>query len=590
MEAHIKTSLLSTALLVPVLWLSTSFAQDRKTIEEYWSEAGVHIDHINYENMDCFYGSQNFRSCIAGIDSLGEHLTPKVKLIPKEALNDSDVAQGAIVKELREFVLVEKPTKPKDQSLHSFIKQRNIEYQKLKQLNESLHKKIMLSSNFDEELNKEHVDFEAIKNELVAQIKANPVKQNILSIIAAQFENDMLSVMDAHTYDLPTAYADSMGDMVNASYYGVGLVVQLVDKSLVIKDLKKDSPADLSKRIKKNDILIRVDDFSTEQVEDYEFDDVTNKLTGENDSSVTLTLRRGEQIYEVTLKRKKLQVSNVVSKVLTDFDDNRIGYIKVDTFVDNRACEEVAKQIHVLHLEKISGLILDLRNNGGGYLEQARCIAGLFVGNKAVVGVKNILFRKQEIRYLRAMPLLQNGLVSNEEKPPYPAKQYTQLPMVTLINEGSASASEIVAGALQHLKRSWILGETSFGKGSVQKLRYKPTNHKIMRARTEEKFYQPSGLTNQAVGIQADITVPFKPDATEDERFSPRELDLFPEAFSAEGQSWQQPRAEQVKSLENCIEKKELSKKKYFQLKADDPEVDVDYQLLVAQEVFGCPQ
>jgi carboxyl-terminal processing protease len=249
--------------------------------------------------------------------------------------------------------------------------------------------------------------------------------------------------------------------------------------------------------------------------------------------------------------------------------------------MDATACKQIAEEIRRLEAEQVSGYILDLRANGGGQLQQARCIAGLFLGDRPIVGTKSLA--SQKIDWLRALhpnagpelPAIWHfpGFVFDV---PSKAEQLTQSPVVVLIDAYSASASEIVAGAIQDHGRGWLVGERSFGKGTVQTLL---TNQipgaQVYIGRTTSRFYLPSGRTNQLVGVLPDFEVPFQAAASSLERFAAREADLYPHALISENSVWAQPRKEQVTRIQNCM--------------ASQSSLEgSDNQLLVAQQVLSC--
>jgi carboxyl-terminal processing protease len=234
--------------------------------------------------------------------------------------------------------------------------------------------------------------------------------------------------------------------------------------------------------------------------------------------------------------------------------------------MDRNACEVIGQKIEKLTADGAKGLVFDLRGNGGGLLDEAICIGGLFAGQKVIVKVKDLEAN------------------SFEDKPSF-HDSITSLPLVILIDAGSASASEVVSGAMQDHRRAWILGERSFGKGTVQAPQ--PfLSRDIVLFRTIQRFYQPLGRTNQLVGIFPDFEVPATPDATADERFRLREADIYPHALKAESGDWKQPRPDEVSAVGACVAKDSLAKKAYAAAKAK--KAAVDYQLLSAEEVLKC--
>jgi carboxyl-terminal processing protease len=214
-------------------------------------------------------------------------------------------------------------------------------------------------------------------------------------------------------------------------------------------------------------------------------------------------------------------------------------------------------------------MILDLRGNGGGQLELGRCIAGAFLPAATPVVIERPV----------SGPIFLEKVLETREEPA------TTLPMVTLVDAGSASASEIVAGALQDHARSFIVGERSYGKGTVQGLTPLKHNSKILKAQTIARFYLPSGRTNQIEGIIPDITAYRVPNPTEDDKLAYREEDLYPNALPAVGTPWKQPRPQVIGKLEQCLSSGTAGKR--FD-KAQSEAVAPDYQLIVGEETLRC--
>jgi carboxyl-terminal processing protease len=277
-------------------------------------------------------------------------------------------------------------------------------------------------------------------------------------------------------------------------------------------------------------------------------------------------LRDGKEI-SLDIVRDTIKQDNLEAKVVSDLG-RKIGVIKLRSFMDKNACGKMGQKLLSLEsTDKVEGIVLDLRGNGGGLLDQAVCMGGLFFGKKVVVKVRDL-----------------QGGTFKDMFGSLPAA--TALPVVALIDAGSASASEVLSGALQDQQRAWVVGERSFGKGSVQAPSIFAGNEKIVLYKTVQRFYQPLGRTNQIVGIEPNFVRPIKPNATEEERFALRERDYFPNALDAESQAWVETRKEKVAKVESCVASGKLAEKKYAELTA--ARSNADYQLLAAQEVLNC--
>ena len=256
-----------------------------------------------------------------------------------------------------------------------------------------------------------------------------------------------------------------------------------------------------------------------------------------------------------------------------------IGFIKLNSFIE-KSCDEMESAVRALTKQKVKGLILDLRNNGGGRLEQAVCITSIFIGpNKTVVVQK----------YLDA------SIKDRKEKTSEDAIQMTKLPLVTLVNARSASASEVVSGALQDYQRSLILGERTYGKATVQSrisLEYfgdykLPKDNGMYFMKTIARFYLPSGRTNQIVGIIPDIEAFDSPDPTEDDKVVFREEDSYLNSLPPAGPQYVPNRPKVIRAISECMAKSGKARKLYAVLSAHSPTIP-DFQQLTAEDALSC--
>lgn len=594
-EAPIKTSLLSTLFVVQFLLVPSVFSADEKNENQYWTESGVSIEDVDFSRLDCYSTDINFRSCLAGINVLAKYALG-AQVLPNGLLSDKEVPKGQKIKSIGSAAsLVELSLEGEEQEFtlrQSTLRKKKIS-SKITLAEQQLYHLIAMSLQQSLSTNSQFINFASLSHELVAQIKSNPDLQDELSLISGRTRNAMVSVVDPHAYVLPIEFLKNKWASFDSSYFGVGLQTQMMKGYPVIAKLTEGGAAYQSKLINIDDILIKIEG---QDIKNLSADKISSMIRGPEGSAVRLTLKRGNQEIEVQLLRKKVELKNVEVKVLTDLDSNKIGYIQLRSFSDKKACQRIATALGDLQKENVTGLILDLRNNPGGTLDQARCIAGLFVGDQPVLGLKDLSFglddESDPIFFKKTVSLTD---LSEEDGQSHrfdenPGVQQTNLPLVTLIDAASASSSEILAGAFQDLKRGWVLGERSFGKATVQLIKEFPSvQRRLYEARTAQRFYQPSGRTNQIVGIQPDFEVPFKLGASEDERFALREGDIYPNALPPAGASWQQTRTSSVKHIQKCLSKNKQAEKKFLSLK-QNPETafTADYQLLMAQEVLAC--
>ncbi|MBC2856080.1 S41 family peptidase [Cetobacterium sp. 2A] len=308
-----------------------------------------------------------------------------------------------------------------------------------------------------------------------------PTKQTMMQ---GALKGMMESLDDPHSNYFTSEELESFKEDIQGKYPGVGMVIQKkTDEPLVVVSPIEDTPAYIA-GIKAKDKIIAIDGVGTYNITSEE---CVKKLKGEPGSEVKLTVYResAKETKEVTLKRAIIELKYVKSRML----DKNIGYLRLTQFGEN-VYPDVKVALEKLQKEGAKGIVLDLRSNPGGALDQAIKIGSMFIKDGRIVSTKGKVGEEQ---------------VSNRE-----GKYFGDFPLVVLINEGSASASEIVAGAVKDHKRGKLIGEKSFGKGSVQTLIPLPDGDGIKL--TIAKYYTPSGVSIHGVGIEPDIKIEEKDD------------------------------------------------------------------------------
>jgi carboxyl-terminal processing protease len=295
----------------------------------------------------------------------------------------------------------------------------------------------------------------------------------------------MLQELDPHSAFLDPNDYKEMKESTTGEFGGVGIEITKKDNIITVISPIEDTPA-WSAGLKSMDKIIKINDESTAEME---LQAAVSKMRGSSGTKVKLTiLREGKQKpMEFVIVRKIIKIVSVKSMLLPD----DYAYLRISTFNEStvsdlkRALTKLEKEANN---KKLNGILLDLRNNPGGLLDQAVGTSDLFLSKGIIVSVKGRDKDKKLIEYAKA-----NNLVSEA------------IPMVVLVNQASASASEIVAGALQDNKRAVILGQKTFGKGSVQTL--VELDDKSAIKYTIALYYTPSGRSIQAKGIEPDVTV-----------------------------------------------------------------------------------
>ncbi|OFZ01263.1 MAG: hypothetical protein A2Z97_02065 [Bdellovibrionales bacterium GWB1_52_6] len=369
----------------------------------------------------------------------------------------------------------------------------------------------------------------------------------------------LAAAIDPHTYVMPVAEFEAQTRSAGERFAGIGCMLQKLGQKIILFPMQGGPAQDAG--IRNNDVLVSVDGTT---VENASAASAATRIRGPIGSVVTLEILRSGNPLKIQITRGSILIQNVQAKILQD-RGTKVGWIKLHSFVEEGVCQQIEDHLATFEKKGVKRLILDLRGNPGGSLQEAVCVGGLFVGNKIIVQVKDL--ERDELVPLEAERMA-----------------VTALPLVVLIDAGSASAAEIVAGALQDYSRGWIVGERSFGKGTVQT--GAETVFNLMLFATTQRFYQPSGRTNQIVGIHPDFEIPLKPDATEEERFALRESEQYANALPALGKVWVQARPEQVSGIYSCVEKKGIGRRSFE--KGGAGVLAADYQLLVALDILSC--
>ena len=326
-----------------------------------------------------------------------------------------------------------------------------------------IYKKIDLFGEVLEKINKEYVD----------EINQSESMDSAI--------NGLLQSLDPYSAYMPPEVFNEMQTETSGEFGGLGIEVSMESGVIKVISPIDDTPASRA-GIKAGDYIVKIDDI---QVQGKSLSEAVDLMRGKVGSGIELTIRRSGKKKALTynIVREIIQIQSVKTDIL----GGDIGYVRLTSFNENSG-EQIKKEIEKMEKSKnIKAYILDLRNNPGGLLSQAIRISDFFLNNGEIVSTKS---RKasENRKWFAKQGDLTNGKA-----------------LIVLINYGSASASEIVAGALKDHKRAILLGENSFGKGSVQSIIPLKNNGAIRL--TIAKYYLPSGKSISEIGVSPDIEV-----------------------------------------------------------------------------------
>ena len=348
---------------------------------------------------------------------------------------------------------------------------------------------------------------ERIKNRYIVAMRR--ISQYSSEDVFSAFENSFAAAIDPHTNYFGPVESENFNDDMNLSLEGIGAVLSQEDEYTVIVQIMPGSPAEKSKKLKPKDKIVAVkqEHGKFDDIIGWRLTEVVKKIKGKKGTKVVLEIERGEgaaaKTFNVELTRDKirLQDKEAKSKVYTSYDGRKIGVITISSFYTDLSLN-VKRELSKLESENVDGIIVDLRNNGGGLLPEAVYTTGLFIKDGPVVLVRDV-----------------NGNESAYDDTD--ASMLYKGPLVVLINRLSASSSEIMAAALQDYGRALIVGDTSYGKGTVQQSRPLTRLYDLIGADlgsihyTIAKFYRINGGSTQLKGVTPDIAMPTLIDVTE---------------------------------------------------------------------------
>ncbi len=326
----------------------------------------------------------------------------------------------------------------------------------------------------------------------------------------------MVSGLDPHSSYLDKKDFAEMQEHTQGKFAGLGIEITSEDGVVKILNPIEDTPA-AKAGLLSGDLITRLDD---KPVRGMTLDQAVRRMRGEPGTKITLTIFRKseDRTFPITITRAEIKVQSVKAK----FVEPGIAYVRITSFQE-RTIPDLAKKLNELAGEnpQLKGLVLDLRNNGGGLLQGAVGVSAAFLPTDTlIVSTKG---QTEEAKQVFKSTFDNYRLSENNDALAQLSPVFKKVPLVVLVNAFSASASEIVAGALQDHKRATIIGKTTFGKGSVQTVR--PLSADSALKLTTAYYYTPTGKSIQAFGIKPDIAVDQNAEGDPDDVLITREID-----------------------------------------------------------------
>jgi carboxyl-terminal processing protease len=416
-----------------------------------------------------------------------------------------------------------------------------------------------------EELQQLAAVFSMVKSDYVEPVDEKKLINDAIS--------GMVASLDPHSQYFDKKSYKEFREGTTGKFVGVGIEISQEEGLVKVVSPIEGSPADRA-GLKPGDLITKIDDAV---VKGMTLNDAVKRMRGEPKTKVVLTIFRKDEnrTFPVTIIREEIKTVSVKSKMI----ENGFGWVRVSQFQE-RTVDDLTRKLEELYKQdpKMKGLVLDLRNDPGGLLDAAVAISAVFLPDNVTVVSTNGQLAESKFIY-KASPEFYQRRGNND-----PIRRlnettkgaYKQVRLVVLVNEGSASASEIVAGALQDHKRATLMGSQTFGKGSVQTVRQlgPDTALKITTAR----YYTPSGRSIQAKGIVPDVLLDDTAEGSPFAALRTREADLEKHLTSGQGaevkdETREKAREEALKRLE------EEAKKPANERRLPEYGSDEDFQL-----------
>lgn len=400
---------------------------------------------------------------------------------------------------------------------------------------------------------------------LLKYISTKLTKDNSSFVTAEMFNAVIGVIADPHSYIIPSYKLELMSrSEVVRKKKGVGISYEIASSGLYIIEVVEDSPAEKAGLIA-GDIITKVNGSDK---------DLKNAL---DDADVDFTMeisRRGTPVQK-KITKDFFSYKNVTVELQKSQNENFL-YIRLRHFLDGTLCETILnKSLEVMKQNEIDGVILDLRNNGGGRVDQAQCLMTLFLEPGSTIWAQEMLL--QDPGKLYSVKVAGNKNI------------FGNYHTTVLVNPYSASASEATSIFLKDYKKAFIVGERSFGKGTMQARRENPRNPYVTHAMTIAKYYGPKGVSPQLAGVEPDFKVYRSVDQKEDsEAKREKDLFMFPIENKIPANYVDQERKKDIEKVQKCLDVLEAEKSEMLTTMNSLDRKFLDNQLFKAKEIISC--
>lgn len=448
---------------------------EKNALSEHWQTTSLNLEAM-YEIMNtdiCYSDRVNFFGCLSAIEQI---------VMQRRDSGNIDLVFNLPVDSLNQIKVKKFKTKSY-KNMASLLDSHKKQHEKKISDWTELYKR------------KYAINFDLIFADIIISKNRDEVEKELVGSLINGF---LATVYSPHDHVLP----ESMAFEEDQNFVGIGVILKAINNNLFVLKTLKDSPAEMA-GLKSGDVI---DKIQGKHVSSMKLKELNNAITELKSNVIEIEFYRDSKLHSATIEKTLIAPANVTSKVIND-EYGTWGLIKINNFMDGNTCNATELMIYDLYEKQsdITGFVLDLRDNQGGLVTQAICVAELFVSEDSML---------LEIRPNN--PADEHILYESNSEP------IVNYPLVTLVNSGSASAAEILAGTLKDNGRSILIGEQTFGKGSVMRGVNLLDNENILYYQTFALMYFPSGHTNHIKGIMPDYVM-----SNYANKYSFRERDLF---------------------------------------------------------------